>query len=211
MSTAERIDPLLARLKAGDTTALAELFAHYRASLGRMIEYRLDPRLAGRLSTSDVLQEAYLDALKRVPHFFEKPDMPFYVWLRQVTGQRLIDLHRRHLGAAKRNAAHEVSLDRPWGPGATSVCLAAHLVGSLTSPSRALQRAELQAQVEAALDSLEPIDREVLLLRHFEELSNADTAAVLGIETAAASKRYVRALERLKGVLADSGPLEFPS
>lgn len=191
---------LLERLQSGDRQALGELFALYRGPLARMIHLRLDPRLAGRVSASDVLQEAYLDAAKRLGHFLAKPGMSFYVWLRLVAGQRLIDLHRQHLGAAMRAAGQEVSLERGWA-GASSVCLAQHLVGSMTSPSEAAQRVETAARLEAALDSLDPIDREVLSLRHFEELSNRETAEILGIETSAASKRYLRALGRLKEVL----------
>ena len=163
----------------------------------------MDPRLNGRVSPSDVLQEAYLDAVQRVPHFLSKPEMPFHVWLRLVTGQRLIDVHRQHLGAQMRSVGQEVSLDRGYPMAeASSICLAAHLVGSITSPSEVAARGELLDAVETALDGLEPIDREVLSLRHFEELSNTETAEILGIEKAAASKRYVRALERLKGALA---------
>jgi RNA polymerase sigma-70 factor (ECF subfamily) len=200
--TTSEIDALLARLKEGDQGALAELFSQYQAALRRMIDIRLDPRLNGRVSPSDVLQETYLDALQRAPHYFKHPEMPFFVWLRLIAGQRLVDVHRHHLGAKMRNAGQEVSLNLGGGPGASSACLAAHLLGNFTSPSQAFERIELLGAVEDALNSLDPIDREVLSLRHFEELSNADTAAILGIEKAAASKRYIRALERLKTVLA---------
>jgi RNA polymerase sigma-70 factor, ECF subfamily len=205
MSTTDPTSALVARLAAGDQTALAELFSLYRANLQRMVNFRLDPRLNGRVSASDVVQETYLDAVKRVPHFLSKPEMPFYVWLRLLAGQRLIDIHRHHLGARMRSVGREVSINRDGSPSAASACLAAHLVGECTSPSRAVERAELLAKVEEALESLEPIDREVLSLRHFEELSNTDTAAILGIETAAASKRYLRALERLKTALSAAG------
>jgi len=167
-----------------------------------MVALRLDHRLNGRVSPSDVLQEAYIDALKRAPHYFEKPDMPFLGWLRLVVGQRLVDVHRQHLGAQQRDARQEISLDRTAWPAASSVCLAAQLVGELTSPSHAAQRNESLAQLEEALNQMDPLDREVLALRHFEELSNTEVAEVLGIQKAAASKRYVRALARLKDVLA---------
>lgn len=191
---------LLARLRGGDQSALAELFARHRDRLRRMVELRLDPRLNGRVSPSDVLQEAYIDAVKRLTHYFDKPDESFFGWLRLIVGQRLADVHREHLGAAKRNAAQEVSIDRT-GPAASSACLAGFLVGRLTSPSHAAQRAEALAAVETALDRLDPLDREVLALRHFEELSNNEVAEILGIQRAAASKRYVRALARLREVL----------
>jgi RNA polymerase sigma-70 factor (ECF subfamily) len=205
MMTAEEdeIEALLVRLRAGERDALAELFARHRESLRRMITLRLDQRLGGRVSPSDVLQETYVDAMKRVPHFFENPDMPFYAWLRWIAGQRLVEVHRQHLGAQMRDAGLEIPLQQGYPAAASSTCLAAHLAGSLTSPSRAAIRGETLGQLEAALERLDPIDREVLALRHFEELSNNEVAALLGIQKAAASKRYVRALERLKGALAE--------
>jgi RNA polymerase sigma-70 factor (ECF subfamily) len=190
------------RLRRGDPQAMTELFSRYRERLRRMVALRLDPRLNARLSPSDVLQEAFLDAVKRMAHYFDKPDQPFYGWLRLVVGQRLVDLHREHLGAGKRDAGREVSLHGGAAPAASSQCLAAQLAGQLTSPSGAAARNEELARLQEALEQMDPLDREVLALRHFEELSNAETAAVLGIENAAASKRYVRALARLKDVLA---------
>ena len=190
---------LLARLQGGDQSALAELFLRHRDRLRRMVELRLDHRLAGRVSASDVLQEAYIDALKRVEHYFAKPGQPFFGWLRLVVGQRLADVHREHL-AGKRDAGREVGMNRGV-PGADSACLAACLVGNLTSPSHAAHRHETLTLLEESLNQMDPVDREVLVLRHFEELGNAETAELLGIQPAAASKRYVRALARLKQIL----------
>jgi RNA polymerase sigma-70 factor (ECF subfamily) len=200
---ADEIQGLIERLRAGDRDALADLFARHREPLRRMIELRLDNRLNGRVSASDVLQETYVDAMKRVPHLFENPEMPFFIWLRWIAGQRLVEVHRQHLGARMRDAGLEISLQQGYPAAASSACLAASLAGGLTSPSLAAIRVEMSAQLEAALDGLDPIDREVLALRHFEELSNNEVAALLGIRKAAASKRYVRALERLKGALAE--------
>jgi RNA polymerase sigma-70 factor, ECF subfamily len=202
LDTGIEIQGLVDRLRGGDSSALGGLFSHYRERLRRMIEVRLDQRLGGRISASDVLQETFLDATKRVPHFLRKPDLPFYVWLRMVTGQRLAEVHRQHLGAQMRSMGHEVSIDRPFLACASSPCLAANLVGQLTSPSHAARRNELLKQVEGALERLDAGDREVLALRHFEELSNNEVAEILGIQKAAASKRYVRALQRLKETLA---------
>jgi RNA polymerase sigma-70 factor (ECF subfamily) len=190
---------LVARLRAGDQTALAELFDRHRPKLERMIQLRLDHRLAGRVSASDVLQEAYIDALKRLEHYFEKPDQPFFGWLRLVVGQRLADVRREHL-AQKRDAGKDVSI-HPAGPGTDSGCLAAFLVGHLSSPSGVAVKHEAFARLEQALEQMDPLDREVLTLRHFEELSNTETAELLGIQPPAASKRYVRALARLKEIL----------
>lgn len=200
---AAEITDLLARLRQGEQQALADLFARYRDPLRRMIDVRLDHRLSGRISPSDVLQEAYIDALKRVEHYFAKPDMPFFLWLRWVAGQRLIEVHRQHLGAQIRDAGQEISLNYAGVPAASSACLAGRLVEHLTSPSEAVVRAERFAMLEDALARMDELDREVLTLRHFEEMSNHDVAAVLGIQPAAASKRYVRALRRLKDILTD--------
>jgi RNA polymerase sigma-70 factor (ECF subfamily) len=193
------IADLLAKVRAGDQKALAELFAKHRDKLRRMVQLRLDHRLAGRVSPSDVLQEAYIDAVKRIDHYFDKPDQPFFGWLRLIVGQRLADVHREHL-AQKRDVGQEVPINR-GGAGADSACLAACLLGSGTSPSNAAARTESFGKLEEALNQMDPLDREVLALRHFEELSNTETATLLGIQPAAASKRYVRALARLKQIL----------
>jgi len=167
-----------------------------------MVRLRLDRRLQGRLDPDDVLQEAYLDFARRLPEYAANPSVPFFLWLRSLTGQRLIDLHRQHLGAKMRDANQEVSLYRGALPQASSVSLAAQLLGRLTSASQAAIRAETQIRVQEALNSMDPMDREVLTLRHFEMLTNDETAQVLGIKKSAASNRYVRALKRLKDILA---------
>jgi RNA polymerase sigma-70 factor, ECF subfamily len=195
---------LLHRLVSGDGEAAAELFALYRDRLRSMVRLRLDRRLQGRLDPSDVLQEAYLDVARRAAEYAANPTMPPYLWLRLLTGQRLLQLHRYHLGTQMRDAAQEVSLYRGALPQASSVSLAKHLLGRLTAPDVAAARAELQLRVQEALNGMEPMDREILTLRHFEMLSNEETAAVLGIRKSAASNRYVRALRRLKEAL---GPL----
>ncbi len=195
-------DELLRRACAGDQQALAEVFSRYRDRLRLMVGLRLDRRLQGRLDPSDVVQEAYLDFARRLPDYARAPNMPFYLWLRFLTGQRLIDLHRQHLGTRMRDAAQEVSLYQGALPQASSASLAAQLLGRLTSASRAAIRAETQVRVQEALNQMEPIDREVLTLRHFEMLTNDETAAVLGIRKSAASNRYVRAVKRLREILA---------
>lgn len=193
---------LLARLRGGDGQALNTLFSQHRQRLRRMVEFRLDRRLRGRVDPSDVLQEAFIVASQNVQNCSEDQPFSFYIWLRQITTQRLIDLHRRHLEAQKRDASQEVSMHRQaWGMG-TSVSLAACLVGQLSSPSQAAIRAETLDFVQDALEGMDPIDREVLALRHFEELTNNEVAEVLGLQKSAASNRYVRALTRLRSILA---------
>ena len=195
---------LLARLRADGQAALAELFALHRAQLRRMVGWRLDPRLNGRLDPSDVLQEVYLDAVKRLPAFLGKPGLPVGLWLRLLTGRRLLELHRQHLGARMRNAGQEISINgRDWAC-ASAPSLAAQLVGHLTSPSRAAERAETAERLTKALEEMDAIDREVLILRHFDELTNTEVAELLGLQKAAASNRYVRALKRLRDILAET-------
>ena len=166
-----------------------------------MVRLRLDRRLQGRVDASDVLQEAYLDVAQQLPHYLAKREMPFFLWLRLVAGQRLMRIHREHLGAAMRDAGREVSLYKGALPQASSVSLAAQLLGHYTPASEAFSRAEVQVQIQTALNGMEPIDREIIALRHFEELTNAEVAEVLGLETSTASKRYIRALKRLQILL----------
>ena len=194
-------ETLLERLRNGDEASLAALFSRHREKLWRLVQFRLDPRLRGRVDADDVLQEAYLNAAQRIRHFFEKPSMSFFVWLRLIVDQTLADTHRRHLGTRLRDAGREVRIDPGCQPHATSTSLAIQIAGSLTSPSQAAIRDETYRQLEEALESMDPTDREVLALRHFEELSNGEVAEVLGIQEKAASIRYVRALRRLKGIL----------
>ena len=190
---------LVERLRQGDSAVLADLFAAFRDRLKRLVTFRMDRRLNGRVDPSDVLQEAFIDANQRVASFVEHPTISAFVWLREITKQRLVDIHRRHLGAQKRTVDNEVSINRDGGQNSTS--LAIQLIGHLTSPSQIAIRLEIQLQLEEALDTMDPLDREVLTLRHFEELSNNETAEVLGIQKSAASNRYIRALTRLKTIL----------
>jgi RNA polymerase sigma-70 factor (ECF subfamily) len=202
---------LLRRAGAGDEQALSQLFERYRDRLRAMVRLRLNRRLQGRVDASDVIQEAYLEAACRLPDYLRNAGMPFFLWLRHIAGQKLIDVHRRHLGAQMRDAGQEVSLYRGALPEADSLSLAAQLLGRMTSASRAAMRAEDQIKVQEALNGMDAIDREVLTLRHFEALSNDETASVLGLSKSAASNRYIRALRRLKEILsAIPGFLDTP-
>jgi RNA polymerase sigma-70 factor (ECF subfamily) len=167
-----------------------------------MVELRMDPRLRTRLDASDVLQEAYLDLAGDLEAYRADPKLGPLLWMRLHVGRRLGMLHRRHLGAQLRDAGLEISLYREALPQASSAALASMLLGQHTSPTQAAQRAERMLRIQEALNTLDPIDREVLALKHFEELSRSETAEVLGISPEAAAKRYFRALKRLKEVLA---------
>ncbi len=188
-------------VRAGDGKVLARVFDLYRDRLWQIVNFRLDHRLRGRVDADDILQEAYLDAEKRIQHFNEDSAQGLFIWLRLITNQTLIDVHRRHLGTLARDASRDRSISRGWSSESTSFSLSSHLLGHLTSPSQAALRAELSQQLIVALDSMGEMDREVLALRHFEELTNSETAKVLSLSEQAASLRYVRALGRLKQVL----------
>lgn len=197
------------RAVAGDDVALEEVFIRRRDPLRRMVQFRMDHRLQGRLDASDVLQEAFLEATRRIGDYRTDPAVPFLVWLRFLVAEQLTTHHRRHLGVQARDPGREISLYGGPMPAASSAALAAHLVGHLTSPSEAAVRVERTLRLQEALNEMDEVDREVLALRHFEQLSRSETAEVLGISEGAAGKRYLRALQRLKGILVergDSGP-----
>ncbi len=193
-------DDLIFRIRSGDPVALATMFDRHRGRLEKMLRLRLDGRLRGRIDPADVIQDAFVDAARRLPEFASN-SIPIFLWLRFLACQRLQLLHRQHFGPT-RNAERDVSLYSGAIPQADSMPLAQQLLGRLTTPSEGAIRIEMQLKVQDALNAMDPIDREVLALRHFEELTNKETAAVLGLQQAAASNRYVRALGRLKEILA---------
>ncbi len=193
-------DELLEVARNGDEGALAVLVERHRGRLERMVRMRMDRRLQGRVDPADVVQDAYLELRGKFARYCADSRLPFFLWLRLEVAQKLVDLHRFHLGTKMRDAGQEVSLHQGALPPVTSASLAEHLLGKLTTASHAAMRVELKLRVEEALNSMDPQDREVLILRHFEELSNAEAAQVLGIKPTAAVNRYVRALKRLKDV-----------
>ena len=192
---------LLHNAAQGDRDGWGRLLEQHRDRLRRMLGLRLDPRLQGRVDASDVLQETYLEASARLPEYLRNPTMPFFLWLRFLAGQKLVTLHRHHLGTQMRDAGREVSLYRGRLPETSSAALAAQLLGHDTRPSEAAVRAELKIRLQEALNSMDALDREVLALRHFEQLSLAETAELLGLTESGASRRHLRALKRLKEVL----------
>ena len=200
----EPIDPVeLLRRSHSDAQALGQVWERHRARLLKLVRLRMDRRLQGRVDASDVLQDAFVDFAGRVEEYLNKPEMPLFLWLRFLTGQRLQLLHRHHLGTQMRDAGREVSLHRGPMPQATSVSLAAQLLGRFTSVTQAVQRAEMQLILQEAINGMDPIDREILVLRHFERLSNSEAAQLLELSDSAACNRFVRALKRLKEVLID--------
>jgi len=193
------------RAAAGDVEAWGVLLTEHEARLCRMVAFRLDPRLRGRIEASDVVQEAYVGAAAQRADYFGQPQAPpLFLWLRGIVANKLLEVHRHHLGTRMRDAARDVARVGRAAPDATSVALVAQLAGHATGPGTAAARSELSARLHDALDAMAAADREVLALRHFEQLSNGEAAQVLGIHERAAAKRYVRALRRLRDALAQA-------
>jgi RNA polymerase sigma-70 factor (ECF subfamily) len=194
---------LLQQIRAGDRQAVEQLFARHRPYLHRFVELRLDPRLRPRVDASDVVQEACLDALARLDAYLERPPMPLRLWLRQIALDRTLKARRHHLGTARRTLDREVPL-----PEQPSLLLAGRLLAGGPTPSEHLDRRELARRLRQAVAQLPEADREVILMRHFEGLSNQEVGCVLGIDPATASKRHGRALLRLHRLLFEGGITE---
>ena len=192
---------LLQRAGRGDEQALQDLLQGHAVRLRRMVRLRLDRRLRARLDEDDVMQEVLLEATQRMPDYLAHRNMPFFLWLRFLTAQRIAGLHRHHLGVQQRDARREVRLDPAPVVGASSAVLAGVLAARLTTPTQGAARRELRARLERALERMQAGDREILALRHFEQLTNAETARELGLDVSAASKRYARALARLRQII----------
>jgi RNA polymerase sigma-70 factor, ECF subfamily len=194
---------LLQQVRAGEKRAFDDLFALYQPHLRRYVELRLDSKLRPRLDPADVVQEAYLEAVRRLQGFLADSPMPFKLWLRQLTLDRMLMMRRRHVGAARRSVEREAAL-----PDASSGALARQLVASGSTPSQQLNREELARKVRGAVARLADADREIILMRTFEALSFEEIAGLLNVEATAARKRHGRALLRLHKVLTDEGLTE---
>ena len=200
-------EQLVAQAAAGDGAAWGSLLTAHEERLIRMVAFRMDPRLRGRIDAADVVQEAFVQASAHREDFFRTPEMPLFLWLRKIVFNKLFELHRHHLGTHMRDANRDRPLAAPqnwpqnWDDTAEALWL--HLSGHLTSPSAAAVKREARTQLAEALDRMDGTDREVLMLRHFEQLTNAEAAQVVGIEERAAGKRYLRALARLKTILSE--------
>jgi RNA polymerase sigma-70 factor (ECF subfamily) len=192
---------LIRRAASGDQEAFSDLLSRHRERLRRMVALRLDRRLRGRVDPSDIIQDAYIDAATGMAEYARSGDMPFFMWLRWLTGMKINAAHRKHLGCRVRDAAREISIERGIMPQATTAALAARLIGRVTSASAIAMRQERKVRLQEALEAMDPIDREILALRHFEELTNGEAAQALGLQESAASKRYIRALRKIKDIL----------
>lgn len=194
--TAELID----RARGGDRSAVGQLLDRHRERLRQMVAVRMDERLAARIDPSDVVQEALMVASRRLTNYANQPGIAFYPWLRQIAWNCLVDLHRRHLLAGRRSVNREQHL----GISETSVALLAdQLLGGGTSPLGHLLLKELRTRIRAVLGQLSAEDREILLLRHLEQLTMAECAAVIRTSETAATQRHLRALKRLRRLLED--------
>lgn len=195
------VDDIEKQIKDGDFSRFGEAFSHHRPRLWQIVHFRLNDRIRTRIDVEDVLQDAYLDAEKRLLHFAERDFPSLFLWLRLVTGQTLSRIHRTHFQTESRSVDREAQAPHEDLWGNTSLCLSQRFVAHLTSPSQAVVKKEAIAKVQLALDGMSEIDREVVALRHFEELTNHEVAAELNVSPKTASIRYIRALERLRGVM----------
>ena len=198
------IESLVGEAGNGSEPALAELFSRYKSQLRRMVSFRMDQNLKGRVDPSDVLQDAFIDLQQRLPEF-DKKGMSFFVWLRLVTKERLLRTHREHLGAQLRDARREISINLAAQGAASSVCLAAHLLGRYTSVAGKAIRAEQSAQLTTVLEQMDDCDREIIGLRIFEGLTNGEAAEVLDLTKQTVSKRFIRAITRLREEMVQLG------
>ncbi len=195
-------DAMLEQARTGDTGAVDRLLGEFREPLRRVIGLRLDPVLARRVDASDIVQDVLIEANQRLKEYLRAPNMPFHLWLRHLAQDRIIDTHRRHRLAQRRSVDREQSLTRPgWADDDSAASLVAQLVDSDRTPASEAIQQELARKLTAAIHELADDDRDILLMRHHEQLTNQDAAAALGLTEAAASMRYLRALRRLRLVL----------
>lgn len=193
---------LLDQAKGGDRDAANGLLERHRDVLRRMVEARLDARIKRRVDASDIVQDVLVDANRRLQEYLENPQMAFLPWLRHIAQDRMIDAHRRHRGSAKRSVDREQAITSPM-PDRSTMELAAQLRDAEMTPATAATMQELQKRFLAAIETLNDQDREIILMRHFEQLTNQEAAESLGLTPPAASMRYMRAIQRLRGSLGD--------
>lgn len=192
---------LLSSARGGDAAAVNQLLERHRAALRRMIDLRMDRVIGRRIDASDIVQDVLLDAHRRLEEYLANPSMPFHLWLRQMARDRLIDAHRRHRVAARRSVDREQPMVAPAMLDHSTMDLAAELADPELTPAAAATWHELQSRFQAALELMDESDREVILLRHFEHLSNGEVAEILGLSEPAAGMRYLRAMRRLRAHL----------
>jgi RNA polymerase sigma-70 factor, ECF subfamily len=201
----DQTDELLIAAKKGDTQAVNRLLERHRGPVRRLVELRLDRKVQRRVDVSDVVQDVMVEASGRLQKYLQDPAMAFHLWLRQIAWDRIIDTYRRHRVSAKRSMDREQPMSVPFNNEQSTMDLAVQLRDPAMTPAAAATQRELAKNVEAAIESLNEQDREIILMRHYEHLSNLEIAEVLGLNAPAASMRYLRAVRRLRQLLEESG------
>ncbi|MCG8650247.1 MAG: sigma-70 family RNA polymerase sigma factor [Pirellulales bacterium] len=199
----DQTETLLVAARSGDVEAVNRLLEKHRASIRRLVELRLDRKVQRRVDVSDVVQDVMVEANGRLQKYLDDPVMAFHLWLRQIAWDRIIDTYRRHRVSAKRNIDMEQPIVAPGGPDRSTMELAVQLCDPGPTPAAAATQREIASQVEAAIELLAEQDRDMILMRHYEHLSNQEIAEVLGVNPPAASMRYLRAVRRLRELLDD--------
>jgi RNA polymerase sigma-70 factor (ECF subfamily) len=199
----EKTQELLANAKRGSDEAVGKLLSRHRDALRRLVQMRLDKKIQRRVDVSDIVQDVLLEANRRLQTYLKEPKMPFHLWLRHMARDRIIDAHRRHRASAKRSVDREKPLASTSSVDRSTMELAAQLCDPAITPAAAATMRELARRFEAAIDELDERDREVLMMRHFEHLTNQEVALALKLTEPAASMRYLRALRRLRNLLGD--------
>ncbi|MCA9219918.1 MAG: sigma-70 family RNA polymerase sigma factor [Planctomycetales bacterium] len=203
----DKTEEILAHVQAGEASAVDQLLDRHREPVRRLVQMRLDQKIQRRVDVSDIVQDVLVEANRRLQEYLAKPVMPFRLWIRQIAKDRIIDAHRRHRVSAKRSIDREQPLVAPAGLDQSTIQLAAQLCDPELTPAAAATQQEMARRVEAAIEELGEQDHEIIVMRHYEQLSNQEVAQALGLSEPAASMRYLRAIRRLRTALADE-PLE---
>ena len=199
---------LLALAKDGDDSAVNQLMDRHRNSLRQLVRMRLDQKIQRRIDVSDVVQDILVEANRRLQRYMEDPIMPFHLWLRQIARDRIIDAHRRHRVSSRRSVDKEQAISAPKGYDESSMQLAAILGDANLTPAAAALQKEIAGRIETAITKLDEKDSEIIIMRHYEMLSNQEIAVALELTEPAASMRYLRAVRRLKAILQNEMPDE---
>lgn len=200
---ASETQALLADAGRGDAAAVNRLLEKHRETLRRLVQVRLDRAIARRVDASDIVQDVLIEANTRLADFLADPRMPFHLWLRHLAKDRIIEMHRRHRGAQRRSLDREQAVGNPQYGDRSSLDLAQMLVDNELTPAAANIRRELEQRFLTAVEQLDDDDREIILMRHFEQLGNSEAAEALGLSPAAAGMRHLRALRKLRSILGE--------
>ncbi len=194
---------LLAEARQGDSAAIDQLLERHRESLRRLVGMRIDQKLLQRIDVSDVVQDVLIEANRRLATYLENPVMAFHLWIRQIAKDRMIDAHRRHRVSAKRSIDREQNVATNYATNQSTLDLVAELSDRELTPAAAATHQELAEQLQNAIGQLDPRDQEIVMMRHFEQLTNQEIAQALGLSEPAASMRYLRAVKRLRSLLGE--------